>query len=753
MSSHNDIGLAALELDCKLDAVQAFAYRLIFNDLLDQEQIPFTRRGARQLRFANGYVPITDFGAWSVASLSRLGVPTSEWGGVRCTVIEERPIVLHSDNEKEREAIQRLLNQALMQGAKDLAYASQGRLDAGWSSERRVELMDLEPSERVPIHSDYLKAFKRVVLTPEILPDGTALVCFNVHHRLLPPPSITMDWVIRNKPGWLKQEGIRVRHRYESPGKGYLTAEWIGVADGVTPMSTFQTPQGEISYFDYHKKLGHIPPGEEEHALTTQVVNVCYKNHKKESPVQHLASLLQPMFDFETLRYIDSRLLERIARKLKWSVDDRLRATNAVVRDLQIPYWNAKLRRIERIESHTLSLKPKVRLRFAQGQYADNEKEVTRLGAYRSMTRKLVVPAVVGDAREIESAKRHFSKVEKICNQWSGGESTAWNKSPLIVNDATELDNFLSKKDSSNAILLIGITKQANECANKCALRGAAFRNGLATQFMLLDHEPGRYQPSYYNNLAAGLFSKAGGILCALEDIPGDTELFVGLDLGGIEQRAPGMAFLFTREGTHLGWQLADIQKGERLGDEVLKELLERSLGAFRRAYEGRNPKRITLHRDGRFFEALDVLLDFEQNHGIGVDVLEIIKSGSPPLFRRSVNPKGKAGYINPEVGDAFLLKGLDELIVSTYSGEELGPTWGKSVTVRPLRLRKRYGATDLLVLAQQVILLSRIHGASLYRHPRLPVTTHHADRFATLRQECNLEDLSRMDRLCPVYL
>ena len=239
--------------------------------------------------------------------------------------------------------------------------------------------MDLEPSERVPIRSAYLKAFKRVVLTPEILPDGTALVCFNVHHRLLPPPYITIDWVIRNKPGWLEQRGIRrVRHRYESPGKGYLTAEWIGVAAGVTPMGTFQTPRGEVSYFDYHKKLGHIPPDE-----------------------------------------------------------------------------------------------------------------------------------------------------------------------------------------------------------------------------------------------------------------------------------------------------------GERLGDKVLKELLERSLGAFRHAYEGRNPKRITLHRDGRFFEALDILLDFEQNHGIGVDVLEVIKSGSPPLFRRSVDPKGKAGYRNPEVGDAFLLKGLDELIVS-LTAEKNWPNMGQ---------------------------------------------------------------------------
>ena len=112
-------------------------------------------------------------------------------------------------------------------------------------------------------------------------------------------------------------------------------------------------------------------------------------------------------------------------------------------------------------------------------------------------------------------------------------------------------------------------------------------------------------------------------------------------------------------------------------------------LGTFKQAHEGRNSSRIALHRDGRFFESPNVLRDFKQTHGVGVDVLEVIKSGSPPLFRRSLDQNGQASYINPEVGDAFLLKGLDELIVSTYSGGELGPTWGKSATVRPLRLRK----------------------------------------------------------------
>jgi argonaute-like protein implicated in RNA metabolism and viral defense len=131
--------------------------------------------------------------------------------------------------------------------------------------------------------------------------------------------------------------------------------------------------------------------------------------------------------------------------------------------------------------------------------------------------------------------------------------------------------------------------------------------------------------------------------------------------------------------------------------------------------------------------------------------VLEVITSGAPALFRTSGVGKNRKIF-NPQVGDSFRLKGLDEMVLATYGGDELGK-WGQHVSVRPLRIRKRYGASSLDELAQQVILLSRIHGASLYRHPRLPITTHHADRFATLRQESNVDSLSKMSRTCPVYL
>ena len=742
-----ELSLAALELDRKLDVLPVYCYRLTFDrDHEDTDPTQLTRRGARMLSGANGWCAVTDDGPWRVLSLRPLKVLKHEWGGTCCTASDETPGVLQSETHAERGAIQRLLNQCLMQGGRKLAYASNGHLEVEAGAGNLVRLTACQPSERVKAGGDYLDAFQSVTLIPEVLPDGTALVGFDVRHRLLPRPHVTLDWVIRKRPEWI--EGIRrIRHRYASNGQ-YGTADLIGMVADRTALSTFPTPKGDVSLLNYHDSKGNIPDDEREAVAASHVVHVRYGRDTRAKPMEHLAALLQPMFDFETLSNIDSRLLERIAGSLKWPVGERLKAAFRLVKGLEVSELGARLQPLEGTHRYLRTLKPEFRLRFRGTAVADSEKAVLRHGAYRGMTRKLVVPVVIGGSvLEQEAAVRHFQEVERVCRKWHP-DLTSWKTAPP-AEDAETLNQRLALRKPDNTLLLIGLGRGAD----KRKIRDVAYRYGLATQFMRLDHPPRTYQPSYYNNLAAGVFSKGGGVLCAIDEMPGDTDLFIGLDLGGVSQRAPGLAFLFTREGAQLGWQLAEAQRGERVEDAVLRDLLERSLQAYRQAHLGVLPRRIALHRDGRLFESLDVIRDFERDHSVRVDVLEVVKSGCPPLYRRGVVAENKKAFRNPEVGDAFELLGLDELIIATYSGEELGSSWGDKVTVRPLRLRRRYGETDLHTLAKQVVLLSRIHGASLYRHPRLPVTTHHADRFATLRQECNLDDLSKMDRLCPVYL
>lgn len=738
------IHIAAHELKRRLNQLEVHIYRLKFSSPspeLESNPLRLTRRGAKQLAYANKNTAVTDFGAWYIASLEPLSTLSSNWDGLLCTATVESVLTLESHDQHQREVIKRLLNQCLYLGAKNLAKNSGGAVLAELTQGNIVELIDEEPSERIQIKSEYLDAFQTVALHPEVLPDGRVLVGYRVKHRLMAKPAITLDWVIRRKPEWLAAIK-RVRHRYYSRGKKG-TASFIATAEQESTASIISCSQGEVSLLQYHVSNGNIHENECGDFADSHIVKVKYGK----AEALHLAKLLEPMFDFETLQLIDSRLLEKLAQNLKWSVTDRLKAAGRLTRNLYIPLIDSGMAPIEGVEDFTKRINAKYEFEFANRQRGSSEQDVMKFGAFQGMTRKRIVSIVIGaHGQEALDAEDHFKSTEGICRQWS--ETDPLWQATKPASDANDLEQRLAQRTPEETLLLIGLGRGAD----KQAIRNVAFRYGLATQFMRLDHPAKRYTNYYYGNVAAGVFTKAGGIICAIKNMPGDTDLFIGLDLGGVSQRKPGLATLFTRQGAQLGWQLVDAQKGERVDDATLHELLTRSYEAFVKANEGQVPRRIALHRDGPLYESLDVIRAFEVEKQIGIDVLEVRKSGSPTIFRKKTVGI-KSLYRNPEVGDAFVLPGLDQMILATYSGAELGKTWGESATVRSLRLCKRHGETDLHTLAEQVILLSRIHGSSLYRHPRLPVTTHHADRFATLRLECNLDDLSKMDRQCPVYL
>jgi argonaute-like protein implicated in RNA metabolism and viral defense len=75
------------------------------------------------------------------------------------------------------------------------------------------------------------------------------------------------------------------------------------------------------------------------------------------------------------------------------------------------------------------------------------------------------------------------------------------------------------------------------------------------------------------------------------------------------------------------------------------------------------------------------------------------------------------------------------------------------AATPQNIKVRHRYGESDFLLMIDQIILLTHIHGSSLFRSTRLPAPVHHSHNFATLLQKQDLNAISLMDRLCPIYL
>jgi len=737
-----NLALSALQLDVKLVHYSVYRYQIVyqkFDETASGEQL--ARKVAYELQRVNGFAVLTNLGNRGIISLKPISQLVIDLPQLQASLEDDGKLELDSGEEQQQQALQRLVNQDINKAAWKLTQDSQGKLAFKKAASGNTEIFEPSHSARIKARSIYLEAFCSVQLIPEVLADGTVLIGLHLKHSLLAKPDISLQWVIDKRPDWISSIN-KVRHRYFESGKAPLVAEFLRVEESLKGDSPL--PHLGKSLVEYHHEKGLLSVQQLTEAASSSLIKVKYGQNEAD----HVASLLEPMFDFDTLSKIDSVFLNNLAKDLKWSLDDRIKVSARMVKGLYLPNFNCRLIPVDYQNLKKSSLQYEQKLRFANGAKSSREQDVLRYKAFGDMTRTQVIPLIIGKQNNTERNQRLLCDAYQALGQLTKTELPPLKKFPAPVENANELDARLHKKNPTNAILLIGLTGKSD----KVAIRDTAFSYGLATQFMRLDHRANVYSPSYFNNVAAGVFSKGGGQLCAIDDMPGETDLFIGLDMGGVNVRAPGFAFLFLSSGAQLGWQLADKQQGERMQDDALTNLLEKSLKTYLRSSDGVLPRRITLHRDGKFYESIDVIKQFEQKHSVKLDVLEILKSGAPVLYRREQLADGSKKFCNPNVGDALYLSDR-EMILSTYSGAELGQSWGNKVSIRPLRLRKRYGETSLEVLAQQVLILSRIHGASLYRHPRLPVTTHHADRFATLRQETCIDALSKMDRLCPVYL
>ena len=741
-----EFGLNALQLSQNVSGTKVHAYKVIY-DKKDENKNPtqLIRSVASAIAKNNHYPLVTNLGHDLIVCYEQLDDLIIDTPWLVASLEFDAELELNAEDTLHNGVLQRLVNQDLAKGAYQFACSKNGAIEY-LNQFGSVSIRETSPSERVHFKSTYLDVFKTIELDPQVLPSGTVLIGLQLSHGLIPKDEISLQWVINHRPKWLDSIK-RVRHRYLSADRGKIGAEFVSVQQELNGETVL--PSLGKSLYEYHATKGEIKGTQLDEIKTSTVVKVKYGKNV----CDHAACLLEPLFDFESLSNIDPQTLNRLAKDLKWPMEERIREGFKLIDGLVLPTLSANLVKLETdvLQSIRLDISD-IQLQFDRGQ-SNSEKDVLRFGAYTSMTRTMIVPVVVGEAADIELSERVIHDVVNTLTRINPSPLPHISSvKPLRIKDADELETRLQKKCPENAMLLIGLATGAD----KQSIRDVAFSNKLATQFFKLDHKPNVYlQGSYSGNIAAGVFSKGGGQLCKINNMPGDSELFIGLDMAGTTVRSPGFAFLFTKEGTQLGWQLADRQVGEKMSDEGLYDLLMQASKTYKKE-TGALPKRMTLHRDGKFYETLDVVESFEKETGIRIDVLEVLKSGAPAIYRRKslydLNKKSyKKCFTNPEAGDAFIVN-QNEIILSTYSGSELGKM-DSVMSVRSLRLRKRHGDTDLKILAEQVLFLSRIHGASLYRHPRLPVTTHHADRFSKLRKEVRVESLAQMDRLCPVYL
>jgi hypothetical protein len=232
-------------------------------------------------------------------------------------------------------------------------------------------------------------------------------------------------------------------------------------------------------------------------------------------------------------------------------------------------------------------------------------------------------------------------------------------------------------------------------------------------------------------NLILGVNSKLGHTNWCIDAMPGDVDLFVGLDVSRKEGVTVGASsFVFNGGGQLLEWSATDFQAyQESFNSQNLENLLFD-------LYSRKSVERLVIHRDGKLQpEELRTLQRVEpvlKQEGLAsLDVIEVLKSG---FYRSAVRHSGSTGtiYANPPRGWIWEHSCNEAVILTT--GEREAKV-SENSSPRPLRIRKRMGDMNLLTLAEQVYWLSEMQVGST-QTIRLPITTYYADRAAGFAQE-----------------
>lgn len=253
---------------------------------------------------------------------------------------------------------------------------------------------------------------------------------------------------------------------------------------------------------------------------------------------------------------------------------------------------------------------------------------------------------------------------------------------------------------------------------------------GVPSQMISIDNLG---KDNYCGNICSSLIGKAGGVPWRIDDVPGDVDAFVGLDVTydhTAKQHLGAAANVIMADGTILASEAVTKQAGETFDEDDVANVIKHVLEIFAEE-EDRPPRHVVIHRDGKFYldvESLINRLDKARDLIKRFDLVEIRKSGNP---RIAAYNKSKSHFDIADKGIAFHVHNGEYSYLTTTGGKE-----GSPGTPRPLQIVKRHGSTDLDTLAEQAYWLSEAHVGSLSRSTRLPITTYYADKCADFAME-----------------
>lgn len=222
----------------------------------------------------------------------------------------------------------------------------------------------------------------------------------------------------------------------------------------------------------------------------------------------------------------------------------------------------------------------------------------------------------------------------------------------------------------------------------------------------------------YIQNIALGIFAKSGGIPWIVDDVPGNIDCFVGIDVATLDKgiHYPTCATVFDKNGRPISfYKPKKAQRGEKINQDILQEIFDEVILGYEET-TGSKIKNLVIHRDGFSNEDALWYQKYFSEKGINYSVIEVKKFVSCKML---VDDNGIAR--NPKFGDALVSETEAFIITTDISDGRASP--------RPLHIKKQIGNLSMDIILKQILALSCMHfGAT--KKSRLPVTTYYADKI-----------------------
>ena len=435
--------------------------------------------------------------------------------------------------------------------------------------------------------------------------------------------------------------------------------------------------------------------------------------------------------------FVDEETKKNVFKDLKIEPKKRMKMVDAVVQPLKDRGW-VEGERISDKEYPHIFVKPEPKkryfppIRIGGGKIVDREKhiydQIRSNGIYEIVNKDLKIAfSVFSETKDYDYLNKFIKTLEKEI------KALGFNIYPVYVNfqKPEDIKEEIEKIKETGAYILVAFIEDDNSESSiyneikRYSLKKPILQTQVITFKTLrkiLKEE--KYTEYILGNIVLGILAKGGNKPFIFEEPILGIDAIVGLDVARRKKKR-GQGTINYAAGVRIYHSNGEFFKYKLTtspleGETIPREILENLLGDIKK--DIKDIKKVVIHRDGKFpQDEIKVLKDLEKNLGTKFYLVEVIKSGAPRIYSEK-----KGIWVKINENEANLL---------TTSRTQGTPV---PIIVRLPETYEDFSIEDAVISITSMTLL---HWGSI-KPPRLPVTTHYADKIGQFLLEGIISDL-----------